>query len=53
MELNELEAMLPTLTTEQLINVLTDVANTHGVGSLKYFTVTAEIYRRLEGKTDD
>ena len=53
MELKELEALLPTLNTAQLINVLTAVANETGVGSFKYYTVTAEIYKRLEAKKND
>ena len=52
MELKELETLLPTLNTDQLINVLTAVARENGIGSFKYCTVTAEIYRRLEEKKD-
>lgn len=50
MDINELEEMLPSLTTEQLLNVFDYVARENGVLSYKYCTVRAEIYRRLEGK---
>ena len=49
----ELEEMLPTLSTEQLLNVFDYVARESGVLGYKYCIVREEIYHRLEANKND
>ena len=52
MELNELEALLKSLSTEKLLNVF-DYFAKEDCMSFRYCEVRAEIYRRLEEKKND